>query len=162
MAVTENFGWPLPDETATVREEMERLRDQTLPAIDADVHALQVEVSGKADDDHSHAIGDVTGLTTALAEKMPASTTFAVGDLTDVVGADAAPDGYVLAKVGDEWVAQSALAVVGEHDHTIGQVTGLSNALGEKKDKSSEWYGTQAAYDLITTKDPNVTYFIYA
>lgn len=129
MAVTENFGWPLPDETATVKEEVERLRDQTLPAIDADVHALGVEVSGKADDDHSHAIGDVTGLTTALDGKMPASTTFAVGDLTDVVGADAAPDGYVLVKVGDEWVAQAAAAAIGDHDHTMDQVVGLEDAI---------------------------------
>lgn len=134
MPTTEHMGWPLPDEAATVKEEIVRLRDQTLPAIDGDVHAVVEGLAGKAEADHDHEIGDVSGLATALADKMPADATFSVDDLTDVVGADAAPDGYVLVKVGGQWVAQAALAAIGDHDHTMGQVTGLTAAFTEVTD----------------------------
>lgn len=134
MANTANRGYPMPVDTKSVKEEIENLQQNVLPMLDNDVQALFDAIANLAPLVHSHAIADITGLTTALAGKMPASTTFALSDLTDVVGSAEAPDGYVLAKVGAEYVAQAALAALGPHGHTIAQVSGLSAALDAKAD----------------------------
>lgn len=129
MATTTHRDYPLPDDTRTVAEEFELLQQQTLAMIDGDVHALFEAISGLAAADHGHAIADVTDLQTTLDGKMPADQTFAISDLSDVSGAAEAPDGYILAKVTGVWVAQAALAALGAHGHSMGQVAGLGDAL---------------------------------
>lgn len=162
MATTVHRGYQLPDEARDIDEEFFLFQLVVLPAIDLDIHSLFEALAGKADSGHGHTIAQIEGLTTALEGKMPAGTTFTLASLSDVVGMADAPDGYIPVKVGDQVVFQAALSALGEHEQPMSTITGLVEALGEKKDKASEWYGTQAAYDQITTKDPNVTYFIYA
>jgi len=162
MATTDHRGYQLPDETRDIDEEFFLFQLVVLPAIDLDMHSLFEAVAGKADEDHGHTIAQIEGLVTALEGKMPAGTTFTLASLADVAGMADAPDGYIPVKVGDRVVFQAALSALGEHSQAMSTITGLGVALAEKKDKASEWFGTQAAYDLIVTKDPNVTYNIFA
>ena len=53
---------------------------------------------------------------------MPSGRTFTLAELTDVAGADAAPDGYVLIKVSGSWVPAAASAAIGMHEHPISQI----------------------------------------
>lgn len=152
MAVTLNRGYPLPDEANTVAEEFEALRDVTLPAIDADVAAILLALAGKAAASHGHAIADITGLQAALNAKQDAGQAINLKDLADVEGASSAPAGYVLVKDGTgKWVAMAALAAVGSHSHSIGDVTGLSAALDGKASLASPAFtGTPTAPTAAT------------
>lgn len=160
MAVTEYRGYALPYPTRSVKDEFWNFALVTLPAIDLDMQSLFDALGGKSAIGHGHAIGDVTGLQAALDGKMPASYTFTLAGLSDVVGVDEAPDGYVLVKLGAQMVAQAAAAALGVHSHSIAQVTNLQQALDAKLPSSMIWKGSQAAYDAIATKDPYVLYFI--
>ncbi|WP_051960438.1 phage upper tail fiber protein [Devosia riboflavina] len=176
MANTVHRGYPLPDVARDIDEEFFLFQLTVLPAIDLDIHNLIEAVAGKADSGHGHAIAQIEGLIAALEGKMPAETTFTLASLSDVVGMADAPDGYIPVKVGDQVVFQAAVSALGDHDHTITQVTGLSTALDEKTAKSANLSDlanvltaranlkivpiTQAAYDALT-KDPDTLYFIY-
>lgn len=169
MANTEHRNWPLPDRLDTVHEEFQKLLDVTFPMMDLDMRNALLSLAEKAERNHHHAITDVEGLGEALADKLPTNTIFRLTMLEDVDGVAEAPDGYILAKVGTKVVMVAASAALGDHQHQIGGVVGLenaleaiANALADKLDKSSEWFGTQAAYDAITTKNPDVTYNIFA
>lgn len=131
MANTPNRGYPLPDVLRRVNEEIEILRLITLAMIDADVHAVMQDVKKLAAVDHRHKIGDVDGLAQALGGFMSKDREFALSDLTDVVGAAEAADGYVLAKVGSKYVAQAALAALGAHRHSVAQIEGLAEVLAD-------------------------------
>ncbi|AKR58020.1 Phage tail fiber protein [Devosia sp. H5989] len=144
MATTANRNYPLPEAGSSVKDEIERLQQATLPMLDGDVQALFDAVNGLSEIGHKHPISDVEGLSAALAAKMPASKTFSIGELSGVVGADDAPDGYVLVKVGEEWVAQAALSALGSHDHVIADVSGLGDALDTLTEAAS---GAQATAD---------------
>ncbi len=130
MANTAHRNYPLPDEARFISEEFPIMQQQTLPMIDADIHELFAGVAARALLLHAHEIGDVTGLQGALDAKMPANATFSLSDLTDVAGVNEAPDGYVMVKVSGVWLAQAALAALGEHAHSIDQVNGLATVLG--------------------------------
>jgi hypothetical protein len=80
-----------------------------------DVTGLQTALDGKADDLHTHAIADVTGLSTALDGKADDLHTHALGDVT----------GLSLELDGKADV---------NHGHAIADVTGLSLALDGKAD----------------------------
>lgn len=169
MANTQHRNWPLPDPAKTVREEFEQLLAVTFPMMDADMKDALAGLAEKASRDHTHTIQDVDGLENALSGKLPGNTVFRLTMLEDVEGVNEAPDGYILAKQGNKVLMLAASAVLGSHQHQIAGIIGLedaleaiSQALGQKIDKSSVWHGTQAAYDAIATKDPNVTYNIYA
>lgn len=113
---------------------------------------------------HKHPIDDVTGLSIALAGKMSATRTFTLAELTDVTDMAGASDGFVMMKSGSNMVFQAAPWALADHTHVyaVADITGLEDALATKKNVSSEWFGSQAAYDAIGVKDPAVTYFIYA
>ncbi|WP_420408701.1 hypothetical protein [Hoeflea sp.] len=136
MAQTTHFSLEKPDEERDVDEEFTQLQT-TLDSIDQILKNLSDGISGKASSSHSHAIGDVTGLSSALEGKMPASATFALDNLTDVSGAAAAANGYVLVKSPAGWIPSSPAAAMGEHGHTIAQITGLTTALNSKADATT-------------------------
>lgn len=176
MAVTEHREYPLPDETRDLDDEIRLLQTTTLPMIDLDMKSLFDALGGKAADDHEHSIADISGLQTALDGKLSSNHTFTLASLSDVLGVAEAPDGYVLVKVGNQMVAQSGAAALGNHNHSIGQVTNLQTALDGKSAKSANlsdlanpltarqnlkiWTGTQAQYDAIGTKNADTLYFI--
>jgi phage-related tail fiber protein len=131
MAQTANFNLEKPDITRDVDEEFYQLQE-TLDLLDSILTTLQTAVNAKAAATHTHAISDVINLASELASKMPASTTFKLDDLTDVSGADGAPNNYVLVKSALGWLPSSALAALGTHGHLISEITGLVDALAGK------------------------------
>lgn len=133
MSQTANYGFEKPSTDKNVDEEFYQLQE-TLDLLDSILAALHAAVNGKAAATHTHAIGDVVNLAAELAAKMPASATFTLDDLTDVSGADGAPNGYVLVKSALGWLPSSALAALGTHGHLISEITGLVAALAGKSD----------------------------
>ncbi|MBA4799354.1 MAG: hypothetical protein H2043_18300 [Rhizobiales bacterium] len=133
MDMTPNLNLPIPNADAVpatkISEEFPRLAD-ALIMLDAIIFALQGVVAGKAAADHTQAISTITGLTEALAAKMPANTTFSLDSLTDVQGATDALVNYVLVKkASGQWEPSTALAALGIHNHSISEVVGLTEQL---------------------------------
>jgi len=134
--VTPNRNYPIPDENAVPPEsgtEAFLFLQSALSAVDIDIQDILLALNTKSANGHHHQISDVEGLAGVLDGKMPASRTFRLDDLVDVAGADESPIGYVLVKTPDGWIAQSALAAVGNHNHSMDQVVGLSDALNLKQ-----------------------------
>lgn len=101
-------------------------------AIDFDIEAIIDVLAQKSSTGHGHVISDIEGLAGALDSKMPSSRTFKLDDLSDVEGAEGAQEGYILVKTPTGWLPQSALAAVGNHEHTIAQVFGLTAELAAR------------------------------
>ncbi len=138
MTTTPHYSIPIPDDAATVEEEFRRLQ-QAWELVDTILKTLSDLVAGKAASVHSHPIDQINGLVSALQNKMDASKTFRIGDLTDVVGSADAALNYVLAKNNDgKFSFASALSLLGNHDHTMAQVVGLISALAGKVNKTGE------------------------
>ncbi|TCR07269.1 hypothetical protein [Neorhizobium sp. JUb45] len=100
MATTPNVGLDLPVDTANIDTEIYRLLSN-LQLLDTTIGALQTLAAGKAPIIHAHELSDITGLVTALNNKMAASKTFALADLTDTRNIAGAPAGYILVKQSD-------------------------------------------------------------
>lgn len=133
MDTTTNLNLPIPNENAVpptnISAEFPRIA-LAFVMLDTIIHTLQGVVAGKANSEHSQAISSITGLTEALAAKMPANTTFSLDDLTDVQGATEALVNYVLVKkASGQWEPSSALAALGVHNHAISEVVGLGDVL---------------------------------
>ncbi|WP_311272390.1 MULTISPECIES: hypothetical protein [unclassified Rhizobium] len=125
MSTTANLNLPLPDPSANVDDEFYRLQ-QTMELLDALIFALQTAVAGKAAVSHTHTQAQVTGLVTALANKMDANKTFKLIDLVDVLGVSDAAAGYLLQKTTTGFGFASAAAVIGNHQHTTADIVGLT------------------------------------
>lgn len=135
---TDNYALPIPDN----RPESEQsgyaallaVRN-ALIAIDALLKGHAEGIAGKAGTDATWGMSRIDGLADALAGKMPAAATFALGDLSDTAGVADALVGYVLARMPDgKWSPASAQAVMGAHEHLMGDVLGLASALAAKLD----------------------------
>ncbi|WP_250972632.1 hypothetical protein [Agrobacterium rosae] len=124
MSTTPNLNLPLPDPTAGVDDEFFRLQ-QTLILLDTIISALQTVVNGKSPLGHTHTQAQVTGLVTALANKMDASKTFKLIDLIDVLGASNAAAGYLLQKTSNGFGFTSPAAALGNHQHGTADIVGL-------------------------------------
>ncbi|MBB4066280.1 hypothetical protein [Gellertiella hungarica] len=135
MATTMHYGLVKPSTEKYVDEEFYQLQD-TLDTLDTILHGLDLEIDEKAPVSHGHSLADIIGLIDALNGKMSASMTFKLDSLTDVDGADAAPNGYILVKTAAGWVPASAATAMGNHNHTTAQVNGLDAALDAKLDDS--------------------------
>lgn len=130
--LTVNFNFPKPDRAAAPPEHVDEAFDAVAAAtdqMDALFKTHADAIAGKAASAHGHTIANVTGLQDALNAKMAANATFGLDWLSNVAGAAAAPDGYVLIKSGGAWVPASAAAAIGTHGHSIAQVAGLADAL---------------------------------
>lgn len=157
MAQTANYNLEKPNTANNVDEEFYQFQE-TLDLLDSILAALQTAVNGKSAVGHTHAIADVLDLAAQLAAKMPASQTFKLDDLTDVSGADGAPDNYVLVKSALGWIPSSALAALGTHGHLISEITGLVAALAGKSDVGhthaiADTTGLQTALDAKAPLD---------
>lgn len=129
---TEHFQLPIPSREAEPPESVDEAFDLLIAAIaeiDAILKAHANGIADKAAAGHGHEMSAITGLVDALAAKMPASRRFRLAELGDVIGADDAPLGYILAKAEDGWSVMTALAALGGHFHGIGDVNGLGEAL---------------------------------
>lgn len=126
--LTEHYEIPKPNPANDVADDVTVLQ-QAFDLIDALLFALAAVVAGKAATGHGHDMAAIAGLTEALASKMAADETFALEDLTDVDGAPEALNNYILTKLDGLYVFRSALSVLGDHGHTIDEVTGLEGAL---------------------------------
>lgn len=125
MAATEHYGLQKPDEARFASDEFVSLQ-LTLDQIDAIMWALQQAADSKAALEHDHTIAQVLGLSSALNGLMPANTTFALDDLTDVDGAALAANGYVLVKTSLGWIPASPAAAIGAHQHALTDITGVT------------------------------------
>lgn len=129
---TEHFDLPIPEEgldpLENINEALLKVR-AALIAVDGILHTQAGAVAGKAALEHAHAIADITGLTGALAAKMAADATFSLDGLTDTAGVAEAPEGYLLGFISGYWSPMSPAAALGEHGHTIAEITGLAAAL---------------------------------
>ncbi len=133
MDTTTNLNLPIPNENAVpptnISAEFPRIA-LAFVMLDTIIHTLQGVVAGKANSEHEQAISTITGLTEALAAKMPANATFSLDDLTDVQGAADALVNYVLVKKATgQWEPSTALAALGIHNHSIAEVVGLAEEL---------------------------------
>lgn len=126
--LTTHYNLPKPNPAHDIKDDVIPLQ-LALDMVDAALHVQAVLIAGKAADVHGHTIGGIDGLTDALTGKMAATRTFALAELTDVIGAGDAINNYVLVKIDGEYVFRSALSVLDEHFHTIAQVSGLTAAL---------------------------------
>jgi hypothetical protein len=150
MAQTAIYNFQKPSGDKNVDEEFYQLQE-TLDLLDSILAALQTAVDAKSAVGHTHAIADVLDLAAQLAAKMPASTTFALDDLTDVSGAAGAPDNYVLVKSALGWIPSSALAALGAHGHLISEITGLVAALAGKADAAATTSALAGKADATAT-----------
>lgn len=133
MDQTPNLNLPIPNAEAVpptnISGEFPRIA-LALTMLDLIIHTLQGVVANKADAAHTQAISTITGLTEALAAKMPANATFSLDSLTDVQGAADALVNYVLVKKSTgQWEPSTALAALGIHNHAISEVVGLADEL---------------------------------
>jgi hypothetical protein len=130
---TPNFQLPTPSRAAVPPENVDEAFDLIIAALEKLDGILKTQADGisdKAPKDHKHPISGVDGLSDALAKKMSADRIFKVADLSDIEGADAAPEGYVIVKKpgGTGWMVMSAAAAIGQHKHQTGDVVGLDDA----------------------------------
>ncbi|MBB3461973.1 hypothetical protein [Rhizobium sp. BK377] len=129
MNTTPNFNLPKPIDTADVDEEFYRLQ-LAWDMLDLILFSMVQQIAGKSNLGHGHAIGDIVGLVAALANKMDATRTFSLDDLTDVDGAAEAALNYLLVKGSDgKWMPSSASAALGAHQHAQGDIVGLTDDL---------------------------------
>lgn len=132
MSTTTNFNLPKPVDTADVDEEFYRLQT-AWDMLDLILLSMATQIAGKSSLGHSHVIADIVGLVAALANKMDASRTFSLDDLTDVNGAAEAALNYILVKGADgKWMPSSAIAALGPHQHQISDVQDLTATLDAK------------------------------
>lgn len=132
---TPNRNYLIPDEAAEPPESGRYAFTalvSAVTAIDFDIQAILEALAQKSSKGHGHQISDVEGLAGALDSKMSSSRVFKLDDLSDVEGAEGAQEGYILVKTLTGWLPQSALAAVGNHEHTIEQVFGLSTELAAR------------------------------
>lgn len=112
---------PLPNAANRLSEDVVRLR-QAFAMVGVDLSALFTLIASKADNDHPHAMSDITGLIDALAGKLGAEHTHALADLSDVDLTGAA-NNMVVMRQAAEWIPVLL---------QIGHIVGLEAALSGK------------------------------
>lgn len=150
MDLTTHLDLPRPNVAAqpprNVSEEFPRLA-VALDMLDAIIHSLQNVVANKAAANHEQAMSTITGLVDALAGKMPIDRSFVLDDLADVEGAEDAAVNYVLVKnANGNWVPSSALAAIGEHQHSLDEVLGLEDALVDLQNDLAQVVSTRMRF----------------
>ncbi len=174
MANTQNQNYPLPAAGELLSDDINKLI-AAFNAIDVDISQMVAGLEGKATTGHNHTIADITSLQDALNGLASADHAHPLNDLTDV-DTSAAALGYIIVLTANGWVAQSPVAALGEHQHTIAQVTNLTDALGAKLAKADNLAGltdvsaaranlkmltmTQAAYDALGAPDAETLYIL--
>lgn len=117
-------GYKLPAQSNRLRDDVERLRE-TIDAVSADVAALLEGLAGKAPSIHGHGMGAITGLSDALAGKLPIDWRPALDDLTDVTVAEAA-NRMLLMRIGASW--QAGRLALGDIEGWESTVTAIAAA----------------------------------
>lgn len=156
MSDTEHYGLPKPDDNPIDKQSLVAALLAVALAtdmVDELIHGLALAVGSRADKDHTHAMEAIEGLVDALASKMEANAAFSLGDLDGVDLPSSIPNGYILAFVVDRWIAASAASVLGNHEHSIGQIAQLAQVLDSKASASAV---TSALSGKLNTDASNV------
>ncbi|WP_280939943.1 Bgr_08870 family protein, partial [Bartonella henselae] len=125
MTKTKKLQMELPQEGRFISSEFPILRDN-LGKIDQAILAVEKKAEEKAPLQHTHTIGDVRDLETALNGKMAADKTFTFADLSDIEGAKDAANNYVLYKSSNNnFTFGSAVSLLGAHKHKMEDIVGL-------------------------------------
>lgn len=135
----------------------------------AQITGLDTALSGKSDIGHTHTIAEVTSLQAELDGKAASSHTHAWSTITSrpttfTPSAHAHP-------ISEVTGLQTALDNKSEttHSHNWGSITGKPSTFPPTAHthtpesigaEPASWTGTQAQYDAIGTKDPNITYYV--
>lgn len=135
----------------------------------AQITGLDAALSGKSDAGHSHTIAEVTSLQAELNGKAASSHTHAWSAITSkpttfTPSAHAHP-------ISEITGLQTALNNKSEttHSHAWGDITGKPSTFPPTAHthtpesigaEPASWTGTQAQYDAIGTKSPNITYYV--
>ncbi|WP_407965887.1 Bgr_08870 family protein [Bartonella sp. C271] len=127
MTKTKKLDMELPKEGRFISSEFPILREN-LTKIDQAIADVEGKIDEKAPLKHTHSIGDVTDLETALRGKMAADKTFSFADLSDIEGAQDAANNYVLYKSSNNnFTFGSAISLLGAHQHKTEDIVGLDD-----------------------------------
>ncbi|WP_455475513.1 Bgr_08870 family protein [Bartonella sp. B17] len=149
MAKTKKLEMELPQEGRFISSEFPILREN-LTKIDQAIADIEEQANEKAPSQHIHMISDVTGLETALKDKMPAEKSFALSELADVEGAQDAANNYVLYKSSNNrFTFGSAKSLLGAHQHKMEDIVGLEETYSTKDEAAA---ALQEIYDDIQQK----------
>lgn len=102
MANTPNRNYPLPDPENKLKDDVLRLIS-ALELVDTDMAALFADLAAKAGILHTHGIGDITGLATALSNKLDVGYQGTLAGLSDVNVAGVA-NGMTLLRQAGQWI----------------------------------------------------------
>ncbi|UNE54395.1 Bgr_08870 family protein [Bartonella machadoae] len=157
MTKTKKLAMELPKEGRFISSEFPILREN-LTKLDQAIMEVEEKLDEKAPAKHTHSIGDVADLETALKGKMAADKTFTFADLGDIEGAKDAANNYVLYKASNNhFTFGSAVSLLGAHQHKIEDIVGL-DAFRAKINEDLTSYGHLAQanewqnYNKFTSK----------
>ncbi|WP_039760501.1 Bgr_08870 family protein [Bartonella queenslandensis] len=127
MTKTKKLDMELPKEGRFISSEFPILREN-LNKLDQALVAVEEKIDEKAPLQHTHSIGDVRDLESALNGKMAADKTFSFADLSDIEGAKDAANNYVLYKSSNNnFTFGSAVSLLGAHQHKTEDIVGLDD-----------------------------------
>ncbi|KZM49447.1 hypothetical protein [Labrenzia sp. OB1] len=155
-AVTEHNAIPKPHTDNNLDVDMARLA-LAIDLIDMLLHAASVAIGGKAESQHSHAIGDITGLQNALDVLTQASANLPenLSDLADTDTADVT-QGMLLQYLTGKWRAIAARAEFFAIDAIAGlTANNVQEALVEIQTGKAEVSDIQAALNDLVGAAPD-------
>ncbi|OPB29525.1 Bgr_08870 family protein [Bartonella sp. WD12.1] len=125
MAKTNKLAMELPLEGRFISVEFPITREDLI-IIDQAVSDLDEKTDGKVPLQHTHEMSEVSELEEALSGKMATDKTFALVDLTDVEGANDAPENHVLYKSSEDcFVFGDPTSLFHPHQHEAEDITDL-------------------------------------
>ncbi|WP_338606855.1 phage tail protein [Pelagibacterium nitratireducens] len=136
-ALTDLLNLPKPDSRS---EEQESVADAflataaALDMIDAILASYATSLGGKADAGHGHTIGAIEGLEHLLASKRDKDVLIGFEEVSGLPSLSDVPLGYVLARSELGVTFLSPAAAIGQHQHAMGDIVGLSGALSTLSD----------------------------
>ncbi|ATO57127.1 Bgr_08870 family protein [Bartonella sp. 1-1C] len=156
MTKTKKLDMELPKEGRFISSEFPILREN-LNKIDQEIADIDEKLENKAPLQHAHTISDVTGLESALNNKMAANKTFTFADLSDIEGAQDAANNYVLYKSSNNnFTFGSAISLLGAHQHKTEDIVGLDDFRAKINEDLTAYYTKSEIDKLVAllTKKP--------
>jgi hypothetical protein len=133
----------------------------------ADVTGLQTALDGKAASSHTHTTAQITGLDTALAAKAPLADPLFTGNArgptqpVNTNNTQLATTAFVVAQIADDAPTKTGSGASGTWPISITGDAATATAVNDNGAGASMkfWYGTEAEFTAIVTKDPSTIYF---
>jgi|GEM_PF-4105885 len=155
MAVTPHCNFDLPDPSRNIADEFPVI-GRNFEKADTALAETAESLKGKAAKKHSHAMQDITGLQDALNSKAPKGEKLKFTALAGVDGFDMAKLGYVAVKTDPGIAFRSPQAALGDHQHRIDDIKGLSEQLdyikneADRRNKDNDWSGNNVFWKGVS------------